>query len=81
MTPEEFRDASRGLAKLLSESADISSCATFDEFAEALAEVPSDPPPPRSCDCEVSDAWRCAKQRHLVGQIACRCKCHRYLET
>lgn len=32
------------------------------------------------CDCRYSDAWRCAKDQNLIGQIACRCKCHNYLE-
>lgn len=44
MTPEEFRLSSQGLARILGESADISSGATFDEFADVLAEVPSEEP-------------------------------------
>lgn len=78
MTPQEFQFASRELHTLLNEPANISSAS---EFAEALDEVPSDPKPPRSCDCKFSDAWRCAKARNLFGQIACRCKCHRYLDS
>lgn len=53
---------------------------------------PEAPPPPAAeastgeretipCDCPCSDAWRCAVARNLIGQIACDCDCHRYIES
>ena len=35
--------------------------------------------PVDKCNCRFSDAWRCAKDQNLVGQIACYCKCHQYI--
>jgi hypothetical protein len=32
------------------------------------------------CQCERSDAWRCAVARNLRS-IGCHCRCHRYLEV
>lgn len=29
------------------------------------------------CPNRGGDSWRCAKAQHLVGQITCRCPCHR----
>ncbi|MFL6600773.1 MAG: hypothetical protein ACJ8R9_05525 [Steroidobacteraceae bacterium] len=31
------------------------------------------------CNCEHSDAWRCAVARNL-STVACHCHCHRYLD-
>ena len=31
------------------------------------------------CQCKASDAWRCARIRHLDRQIACHCQCHKYI--
>lgn len=28
------------------------------------------------CACKKSDSWRCAVDRGLVKQVACRCRCH-----
>lgn len=33
--------------------------------------------PHRTCNCKRSDAWRCAREANLDGQIACHCSCHR----
>ena len=30
------------------------------------------------CNCNFTDAWRCARDKNLNGQIACHCPCHNY---
>lgn len=32
-----------------------------------------------SCQCEVSDSYRCAQRRRL-NRIGCECECHRYIQ-
>lgn len=34
-----------------------------------------------ACPCKRSDAWRCANEQRLAGQIACYCPCHKYAFT
>lgn len=34
-----------------------------------------------SCQCRFSDAWRCARDLSLPGQIACYCECHKPREV
>jgi len=29
------------------------------------------------CGCRFGDAWRCAIDQHLAGQVACACECHK----
>jgi hypothetical protein len=30
--------------------------------------------------CELSDAWRCARDKALQGRIGCDCESHRYIQ-
>lgn len=30
-----------------------------------------------ACNCELSDAWRCAVKKGLTNQVSCHCPCHR----
>jgi hypothetical protein len=32
------------------------------------------------CNCPASDAWRCARALRMCGQIACHCRCHKYVQ-
>jgi hypothetical protein len=33
-----------------------------------------------SCKCPASDSWRCARQKHMDGVIACPCECHKTMQ-
>jgi hypothetical protein len=42
----------------------------LDDLMEAAAPIV------KACRCAYTDAWRCAVDQRLAGQIACYCPCH-----